>query len=134
MAQDTPVEDPALVEEVVVTEEEPVVTEEAFADVIPQVDLTNVLPKDCDRIVMGQATAIFCPAVKYLISTDELMSKGFENSQNYWQSYFSTADAINTVNLSYESEFKDALVLLVNEDEIWRVSRSEEQYKLNVEF
>ena len=80
------------------------------------------LPTMCSNLEVGSVTAIFCPELRYLVDTEELLASSVSSTQNYLELEENEDLLRMTVHsMSQESSHRNAMIFIINRNEVWRI-------------
>ena len=92
------------------------------------------IPKECNKLEVGSIVAMFCPDLRYLMNTQQVIDESFASSENYMETnpdQFVNLSNPPVYSLSKESEHTGDLILVMEEkvgsvSDIYRLSAAEE--------
>ena len=92
------------------------------------------IPKECNKLEVGSIVALFCPDLRYLMNTQQVIDESFASSENYMETnpeQFAKLSNPPVYSLSKESEHTSDLILVMEEkvgsvSDIYRLSAAEE--------
>lgn len=96
-----------------------------------QFEVGRNLPSECDQLRFGTVAGVFCPDLRYLVNGQELLDTGLQWATNYLSSNQDLKN-ITVHSMSRESSYPGSLVLLLNENEVWRVSSPAGQTSVDI--
>ena len=92
------------------------------------------IPKECNKLEVGSIVAMFCPDLRYLMNTQQVIDESFESSENFMETnpeQFVNLSNPPVYSLSKESEHTSDLILVMVEksesySDIYRLSAAAE--------
>ena len=82
---------------------------------LAQWNIIDEIDSDCNTVEMAEVTAFFCPELKHLYSTQELLDKGL-----IWATdrltQFPSLDIVKVASISKETNYEGALIILETGD------------------
>ena len=92
------------------------------------------IPKECNKLEVGSIVAMFCPDLRYLMNTQQVIDESFSSSENYMETnpeQFVNLSDPPVYSLSKESEHASDLILVMDikvgsVSDIYRLSAAEE--------
>ena len=90
------------------------------------------IPKQCNKVEVGSIIALFCPELRYLMHTQQVIDQSFEKADNYMDEnaeLFADFSDPPVYSLSKESEHTDDMILVMSpssgQADIYRLSAAE---------
>lgn len=83
------------------------------------------IPRECSNLEVGSIIAMFCPDLRYLMHTQQVIDYSFEKTENFIETspeQFADLSDPPIYSVSKESQYAGDLILLKNRNEIHRLS------------
>ena len=82
----------------------------------------------CSNLEVGSVTAIFCPDLRYLVDTEELLASSVSGTQNYLE-LEENEDLLQMTahSMSQESSHRNAMIFIINRNEVWRIEAGQDE-------